>query len=105
MDNEKMQELIKGIQTKLGEQNSGLIADDLGIIITANTNLNNTIKEKDNEIQKLNNDNNTLLKANGNLLLQVSSNKNTDNTQNKDNKNDDKEISFDDIFDKKGNFK
>lgn len=106
MENDKMQELIQGIQNKLGEQNAGLIADDLGIISTANTTLNNTISEKDAEIEKIKNENTTLLKANGNLLQQVTFSNNFNNSSNNNNNpENDKKISFDDIFDEKGNFK
>lgn len=71
MKREEHDKLIQSIQEKLGVENSGLIADDLGLLITDNNSMNEIISHKEIEIQKLKSDKETLITTNGNLLKQV----------------------------------
>ena len=64
MKNEEMTKLSKEIQEKLGKEKAGTIADDLGKIISDNTNINKILKEKDEEIEKLKSTNELLAVAN-----------------------------------------
>ena len=56
---------------KLGEDNSALIADDIGLLINGNTSAQNALREKDEEIARLKANNEKLVLANGNLLKQI----------------------------------
>ena len=71
MKNEEMNSITKQIQEKLGKEHSGTIADDLGKIITDNTNTTKLIEEKNKEIEKLKSTNELLAVANGQLLQQI----------------------------------
>lgn len=64
MKNEEMSKLSKEIQEKLGKEHAGTIADDLGKIISDNTNTNKILKEKEAEIEKLKSRNELLAVAN-----------------------------------------
>lgn len=107
MQEKEFEKITKSIQEKLGKENVGLIADDLGKLITNNTSMNDTLKEKEEEIQKLKQDKELLITTNGNLLQQVG----MGDEGNFINKNDDKKeepkkpFNFRDVFDEKGNFK
>lgn len=64
MKNEEMTKLTKEIGEKLGKEHAGTIADDLGKIISDNTNTNKILKEKEEEIEKLKSTNELLAVAN-----------------------------------------
>lgn len=64
MKNEEMTKLTKEIGEKLGKEHAGTIADDLGKIISDNTNTNKMLKEKEEEIEKLKSTNELLAVAN-----------------------------------------
>lgn len=72
MKEKDFEKSINGMKEKLGEETSGLILDDLGLLIADNTNMNNEIKQKDEEIEQLKKDKENLLQVNGNLFKQVS---------------------------------
>ena len=105
MKNEDMQNLINGIQEKIGKDASGLISDDLGMLLTDNTKMNKEITNKDNEINKLKDQKEKLIATNGNLLQQISMG-NEEDFKNINNKKEEpkKPFSFKDQFDEKGNF-
>lgn len=108
MKNEDMQNFINGIQEKIGKDASGLISDDLGMLITDNKNMNKDLIDKENEINKLKDQKEKLIETNGNLLQQVSMGTKEDFKNNINNKKDDDEpkkpFSFKAQFDEKGNF-
>lgn len=64
MKNEEMTKLTKEIGEKLGKEHAGTIADDLGKIISDNTNTNKLLQEKQAEIEKLKSTNELLAVAN-----------------------------------------
>lgn len=106
MKNEEFKKVIEGIQGKLGKEASGVIADDLGTLISDNITMNNTITEKDNIIQEKEDLNQKLVFANSSLLQQVGVPTDTDDKKTSSPKSEEKEeISWKDCFDEKGNFK
>lgn len=71
MTSEDFNKLINGMKEKLGDENTSKIADDLAILISDNANINKDLKTKDDTIQKLNTDKDTLINTNGKLLQQI----------------------------------
>lgn len=104
MNSEELNTLLNSINEKLGEENSALISDDLGNLITKNTEVYNTLSNKEKEIDRLNNLNQKLISANGSLLQQVGAGfeKNPHDTEDDPPK---KSFDFRDAFDEKGHFK
>lgn len=103
MNGEELNTFLDSIKEKLGEETSALISDDLGNLITKNTEVVNTLENKDKEIERLNGLNQKLVSANGSLLQQVSAGfeKNT----HEDEEVPKKSFDFRDAFDEKGHFK
>ncbi len=64
-------EITNSIKEKLGDEESGKIADDLASILIHDKSLNETIQNKDKEIAKLKEDKDLLVSANANLLLKI----------------------------------
>lgn len=104
MNSEELNNYIDSIKEKLGDENSALISDDLGSLITRNTEVYNTLENKDKEIERLNGLNQNLVSANGKLLQQVSAGfeKNPHANEEEPPK---KSFNFRDAFDDKGHFK
>lgn len=100
MKTEDMQKITNSIVEKIGNENASKIADDLGLIITDNTTLNNTITDKENVIKNLTADKEKLIMANANLLQQVSFKQ-----EDKKEETEPKKIVFKDFLDERGNFK
>lgn len=70
-----IEEITNSIKSKLGEEESGKIADDLANLLIRDKSLNDSIKERDNNIEKLKSDKDILVNANANLLLKIPSGK------------------------------
>lgn len=105
MKNEDFENLINSMRTKLGEENSALIADDLGTLITDNSQMNNDLKNRDSQISKLKQDKENLITSNGNLLQQISMGDDiSSRPSSKKEEKEEKEFSFKSCFDEKGNF-
>lgn len=104
MTDEDLIKITDSMQEKLGADNSALIADDIGMLITGNANSQNTLRERDEEIARLKADKEKLIIANGNLLKQVPvEHKNT--TEVEDKSEEVTNINIADAFDANGNFK
>ena len=103
MEQKELQKNFKSIESKIGKENYSKIADDLGIILTDNENMNKTIKNKDDEIDKLNKNNELLVSANGNLLQQIGMG--TEDPFEKKEETKEKKYNLSNSFDEKGNFK
>lgn len=71
MSDDELTKIIDGMQEKLGEENSAMIADDLGILISGNAEAQKRSREKDEKIKQLTAHNEKLILANGNLLKQM----------------------------------
>lgn len=104
MDSGELNTFLDSMKEKLGEENAALISDDLGNLITKNTEVANMIVNKDKEIARLNSLNEKLVSANGSLLQQVSVGieRNPHATEDDPPK---KSFNFKDVFDSKGRFK
>lgn len=105
MNNEELEAITKSITEKLGEENSALISDDLGKLITRNTQIYDSINKKDNEIEKLKSDKEKLVIANGNLLQQIPMSSEYEKHPKEEKEEKKKSFNFRDAFDSKGNFK
>lgn len=106
MDSKKFQKITDRIQEKIGKENSSLVGDDIGLIITNNSELEKMLENKDKEIEKLKQDKENLIETNGNLLQQVAMGDDDGFSNNK--KEDDESIkpfNYRSVFDEKGNFK
>ena len=104
MKEKEFQDLIQNMQTKLGEENSGLIADDLGMLIADNKAVNDTAVKYQDEIKMLKDQKEKLIATNGNLLQQISVGV---EEQSKEEVKEEprKHIDFRDFIDSNGNFK
>lgn len=103
MLNEELEAITSSIKSKLGEEATALIADDLGNLITKNTQVHNDLMSKENEITKLKDDKEKLIIANGNLLQQVPMS--NPSSKPKEDEEEKKSFNFRDLFDEKGKFK
>ena len=107
MINEEFKKIISGIESKIGKETTALISDDLGTLISDNLVMNNTISEKENKIKEQEQTNQKLVLANSSLLQQVGVPDTASNKKevvSKKEEVEEKTISWEDCFDKKGNF-
>ena len=106
MQNKDFQDKMKQIQDKIGEEASGLILDEIGVLLTDNLNMNKEIEAKNIEIQEQKARNEKLLEVNGNLLQQVSMAEETPKTRTEPKPEEPKKaFDFREVFDEYGNFK
>ena len=103
------EEILKGITdnitSKLGDENAGIIADDIGKLITANTQTIETINSLNEQLKTLKETNEKLVIANGSLLQQIPAVADYDKHQTEEVTEKKKAFNFKDAFDKSGNFK
>ena len=102
MKNEDLQALTDSIKEKLGEESAALIADDLGVLITKNNEVVETLDKQEKEITTLKDTNEKLVLANGSLLQQVPMGKKEEPISEESTK---KSFNFSEMFDEHGNFK
>lgn len=101
MDDQKILELTGKIEETLGKENSAMISDTLGELLTGNTENLKAIAERDAEIKKLQDRNEKLVAANGALLQKVP----MERAETKEEKKEaPKKINLKDAFDKNGRF-
>lgn len=105
MKNTDFQDKMKQIQDKIGEEASGLILDEIGVLMTDNLNMNKEIEKQENEIKEYKARNEKLLEVNGNLLQQVSMSEEPIRTQKEQTETKKEPFNFRDAFDEYGNFK
>lgn len=103
MDDDKILELTGKIEETLGKDNSAMISDVLGEIITGNATNMKAIASRDEDIKKLQERNEKLVTANGALLQKVSMAQVSPKTE-AEKKEVPKKINLKDAFDKNGNF-
>lgn len=100
MSDDELIKITDQIQEKLGADNAAVIADDLGLLITANAATQKALQERDNTIKELTDTKERLIAANGNLLKQVPVvEKKVEDDKPK------QTINLADAFDARGNFK
>lgn len=104
MKSSEFQDKMNSIQEKIGEEASGLIIDEIGLLLTDNKNVNNELQEKDKEIEKLKARNESLMNVNANLLQQVAMADDPDVQELEDNAMNEP-FDFRSAFDENGNFK
>ena len=97
-----IEEYTNKIQEKIGKEEAGKIADDIANILSYDNKLQQDIKNKQDEITKLQKDKEMLIEANGNLLQQVPFGKEKDDDKEKDEK---KPFDFRSVFDENGKIK
>lgn len=71
MNEDDLMKIADSIQEKVGKDNSAAIADDLGMLITKNSEALKAIATRDEEIKELKAQKEKLVIANGNLLQQI----------------------------------
>lgn len=71
MKEEDLNQLLDSIKETIGEDVSATIADNLGTLITKNSEVIQELNNKDEEITRLKDTNEKLIKANGSLLMQI----------------------------------
>lgn len=102
MKNEDFEKLTNEMQEKLGKENSSLIADDIGTLISNNSSMLTQIDKQNEQIEKLKQDKEKLISANGNLLQQISMG--VEKPKKEDKEETPKKFSFRSCFDERGNF-
>ena len=106
MKEEILKNITSSISEKLGEENSSIIADDIGKLITANTQTIETIDSLQKRINTLEETNQKLVTANGSLLQQIPAVKDYEKHQESNTEEEEKKpFNFHSVFDKHGNFK
>ena len=103
MDDSKILELTGKIEETLGKENSAMISDTLGEILTGNTENMKALAEKDSMIKSLQDRNEKLVAANGALLQKIPMERSVEPEESKA-KEAPKKINLKDAFDSKGNF-
>lgn len=104
MDDTRILELTGKIEETLGKENTAMISDTLGEILTGNTENMKAIAERDEKIKQLQDRNEKLVSANGALLQKIPMEKADDKVDSNDRETP-KKINLKDAFDAKGNFK
>ena len=103
------EELLKGITSsiseKLGEENTSIIADDIGKLITANTQTIETINSLQKQVTSLEDTRDKLVRANASLLQQVPAVADYEKHQTAPEEEEKKTFNFKTMFDKHGNFR
>ena len=102
MKEEILKDITSSITSKLGEENASIIADDIGKLITANTQTIETIESLNKEVSTLKETNQKLVAANGSLLQQIPAVADTVKEEPVEEK---KTFNFKSVFDKNGYFK
>lgn len=105
MLDEEFNKITTDMQEKLGKDNSAIIADSLGLLMSANKKAQDAYKTAQEEIASLKADKEKLVLANGNLLKQVPMATIEPAHHMDDNKPATSSFSFSDVFDDRGNFK
>ena len=103
MTDDKILELTGKIEETLGKENSAMISDTIGEILTGNTENMKAIAERDAKIKSLQDRNEKLVAANGALLQKVPMERAVDKEDSKKEEAPSK-INLKDAFDSKGNF-
>lgn len=103
MDDEKILELTGKIEETLGKENSAMISDTIGEILTGNTENMKALADRDAKIKSLQDRNEKLVAANGALLQKIPMERSIDKEDSKKEEAP-KKINLKDAFDAKGNF-
>ena len=105
MKDEFLKGITDSIANKLGEENASIIADDIGKLMTANTQTIETINSLNARVSTLEETNQKLVAANGSLLQQIPAVADYDKHQKEEAPEEKTAFNFHSVFDKNGNFK
>lgn len=105
MDNKTLESITNSITKKLGKETAALIADDIGTLITKNTEAYDSSVKKDEEIKQLKSNNEKLVIANGNLLQQIPMGNKPYREDEVEKESKSSNFNFRDAFDENGRFK
>ena len=105
MKSEMLKEITDSITNKVGEETSSIIADDIGKLITANTQTIETINSLNKQVSTLKETNEKLVAANGSLLKKIPAVADYDKHQTEEAPVEKKAFNFHSVFDKNGKFK
>ena len=103
MTHEELENITKGIQSKLGKETSALINDDIATILLDNQSMNTELENRQTTINSLKQDKDNLIMTNNRLFQQVSVGEEPERKKEKEEKPIEK-FSFKSVFDDKGNF-
>lgn len=101
---DEFEERLNNIQAKIGEEAKGMIADEIGLLMSYNSQRNTQIKQQEETITKLKQDKENLITVNGNLLQQVAMGEDMKPNSEKEPENNPQSFNFNSVFDEKGNF-
>lgn len=104
MKQEDLEKITKGIQKKLGKEQSALINDDLASIVLDNTAMNTELQTRQEKINQLNEDKENLILTNNRLFQQVGIGFEEQKPNEKQEEKKKEKFSFKSVFDEKGNF-
>lgn len=102
MKEEDLNQLLDSIKETIGEDVSATIAGDIGSLITKNSEVIKELNNRDEEITRLKDTNEKLIKANGALLMQIPAGK---VEQPKATESKPEYYDYHSAFDENGNFK
>lgn len=107
MKNEDFKKITEEMTEKIGKEKASVVADNFATIISDNMQMNEELKKKEDEIQKLQKDKEDLMTTNMNLLQQIPMGKETERPTEKEPENKPSARAFDfrDVLDEYGNFK
>lgn len=100
MQEDFINSLTSSLEEKLGSDNYALISDDIADLITRNNIVLENTQKNNDEINKLKEEKDRLISANGKLLQSIPV-----GFEKKEEKKEEKEFRFRDAFDEKGRFK
>lgn len=104
MTEEELNKINDNIKGKIGDEAFAMIGDDLGTIITGREVMDQTIRDRDNEIADLKSKNEKLVAANAQLFKQIPVGHNSkEESEIEDSPT--KNLRLSDAFDANGNFK
>ncbi len=104
VDSKRLDDITNSIKEKLGDENIALISDDLGDLLSENSNTISTINDLNKKVSDMQEKNEMLVKANSRLLSQIPMEV-EDAREQKEEKETPKSFNFLDAFDEKGHFK
>lgn len=96
--------IVKNMQEKLGEENSSLISDDFASLMTFQNNQEKEISTRNEKIARLEKTNESLVRANGNLLQQVADFTTEDESTSETETKKPAPLDYRTLFDKNGKF-
>lgn len=105
MKEEFLKGITESITSKIGDENAGIIADDIGKLITANTQTIETINSLNKQVSTLKETNEKLVIANGSLLQQIPAGVEEEKHPSNEAPVEKKAFNFKSMFDKHGNFR